>query len=798
MTFLKKLSWQKLLKPFHSEYSVLGLFFVALFSVRFAPFFFGSTFAIWDNFSLMIPGKMFSVFWLKQGILPMWNPLAFGGFSWIGDINQSLLYPGTLLFMVLNPATALNLSIILHMAVTSVGMVMVSKNLLRSKHISIHVLVALLWAVSQQFTGSLNNLSTLQSMTWTPWVVWAGMQVSGKKGLNLQNLGLFALIVWLQFAGGYPQHVLYSVLLAAAFSLMSWFEESKTFSVQNLWRWIAHWLVAGGVVVAVSAVLWMPFVESLLNSTRVVQSESQSTAGSLEFLELSKVVVPYIFDKPSQGMKWAVSWAKPPLLAFYFSWFGLVLLGARLVSQQKKTRDWWLLGLFVASLLLALGENLPGFSILQTIFPFLRVTRGPSIILMITTFVGAILIGRSAAELLRSQKNWLQKPWVVWAAMLIAVVSGFGLFMAHVWFTEIWSMVDSLLGGLLSASQFHTLERDYVIAKVLLENLVVCSASLGLSFYFWRQKKLWFVLAVIFLDLIYNTQGHLLFLPHDVYDTQNLVAAVSSSGHDRQGADFSMMLDPNARVLIRNYNAPYSDFGAYMDAVTLRSPFSDSYVDAHELQEFDHLKRMRDGLTPDWNQPAGVSSLTGYTTLLPQDVSQRWNTEGSSINRLEEIDVKNPLLSEWSVRYYLVDTWFPIYEGLPDYPVVAEDGYWKLYELPHQPRFRAENGEALEVRRYSETPNQISFEFNIDSTGRIVIADRFDSNWNATINGQAVEIENYHGMRSILVEEGRSFLRMKYFPVWFFIGLGVSAVSSFVMVFFTYKSTNLLISKQYS
>ena len=101
------------LKKFTNKAAVILLL---LLLVAYFPLFAGRTLFWGDNFSLMMPGKIFSAHWLRQGILPLWNPYYFSGLPWLADINESLLYPNTLLFALFNPSIALNLTILSHVA----------------------------------------------------------------------------------------------------------------------------------------------------------------------------------------------------------------------------------------------------------------------------------------------------------------------------------------------------------------------------------------------------------------------------------------------------------------------------------------------------------------------------------------------------------------------------------------------------------------------------------------------------------------------------------------------------------
>ena len=71
------------------------------------------------------------------------------------------------------------------------------------------MLAAVMWVFSTQVTGSLNNLSTIQSITWFPWVGYAGMMINKQKWAVLG----FSILVTVMFLGGYPQHVILAIVM---------------------------------------------------------------------------------------------------------------------------------------------------------------------------------------------------------------------------------------------------------------------------------------------------------------------------------------------------------------------------------------------------------------------------------------------------------------------------------------------------------------------------------------------------------------------------------------------------------
>lgn len=733
----------------------------------------------------------------------------------MADNNQSVFYFSTFLFVVFPPVVALNLNLIQHLFLTFWGMWFLARKLLRDWRAAL--LAAVLWAFSTQITGSINNFSTLQALSWLPWVVWGGLVlVESRIGQETREMRvknwlwrafLLAFLISLQFLAGYPQHMIFSVMAAVVASFVHSRREI------GWWPWLYRWSVAGLMSLILSAFAWLPFVEAFLNSTRMEQSADQAMVGSLHPAMLIKTIMPYFFDNPAGGIKWGPAWSGQPNVGIYVTWFGLLVLGwwfmagkathgglAKKISsfiKQKSWRDWLVVLVVVGTLLFSLGERLPFFGLIQGLIPLFRVGRYPSMVMIVTNLLLVLLVAKAWRDLIASHVVFELKKtcwWLVGGLLVVAV--SLWLIVAF-WFPQIWTGADSMLAGWLSHSSFHTLERDWLIGRMITDNLLIASAFFVVALWLWNRKHYLVLILILGWELVYSTQGLLFFGPNSLYKLPKFPEA------------FSQYINPQYRWLTRNSNRPYTDYGTHWESMVVRAPFSDSYVDKAELTSGAGLARLRDGLTPDWNmamkvggsggfgQMVGVPMVHGYTTLLPRDYAQIWSlaaqevgTEsnngspknsadqaGARINFIDQVELSNPLLAEWSVRYYLVDSWYEVREDLSGLKLLAEEGDWKLYELAGaKPRFRLVNGSNSSnvanaaddvnaandanaghdiwveptIFKLTETPNKIEIVFdNPGGYSQLVVADRYDKHWRAWVNGREVEIKNCGGMRCI-------------------------------------------------
>ena len=756
-------------KCFKKDRWQFWLFFLIFITIRFLPFLFGKTLVFGDNYSLMMPGKIFTAESLKQGVLPLWNPNIFSGMPWISDINQSVFYPSTLLFLIFSPAIALNLLLISHALIAYSGMYLLAKKWLKDHWLAI--LAGGLWMFSTKVTESYNNFSILQSLVWLPLLSYFGLSVVK----NVKARFWFGVVAALQFIGGYPQHVLYGIGLAVLLSAFQDLVDKK----ERFLEWIKAWSFTAIIVLLFSAVAWIPFLEMLLSSTRMEQTAQQALVGSLNPAMLIKFVLPYFFDNPATGMKWGPAWNGEVNVGIYVTWLGLVALKTvsfsavkNLFKRKKQTKvDREMLVFFTftfLSLVFSFGEYLPGFEFIQKIIPLFRIARYPSMVMIMTNVI-MILWAIRALQKWQISKQQYHRLLSLGVALFTIGISG--LLVWRYGFTSVWEIADRFVSHSLSSSPFHTLDRDKIILFEISRNILFNSVFFLASLHLFKLKKTRILAAVLVLEILVNTQGLFYFAPNKIYDT------------DTQNSQYlmdKMELENDYRILTRNSNTPYTDYGSYWEAMVVREPFSDSFVDDNELRDFEHVQNLRDGMTPNWNMVFGVPTVHGYTTLLPKDYADLWQTtENPRINFVDKIDPSNELLDQWSVKYYLVDTWFKVDEDLSSFKEIEAEGRWQILERENVlPRFRFEDdiNEGIEI--VEENPRRIDLRINNEDNSYLIVADRYDKNWRVFINNEEKEVENYNGMRRVVLEEGDQMVTFSYCPKMFMLGFVISSTAA--------------------
>jgi hypothetical protein len=228
-------------------------------------------------------------------------------------------------------------------------------------------------------------------------------------------------------------------------------------------------------------------------------------------------------------------------------------------------------------------------------------------------------------------------------------------------------------------------------------------------------------------------------------------------------------------------------------------------------------------------QAAGVRDVRGYDGIDPSRMVQlilaarNPKTHGPAYARTQTISPLMfsdsatgvprvpPILDMLSVRYI-------VFRGAPPtgvQPAYADEDYWVLSNERALPRAYVPRHtdvisddrlrlEALSSRSFNpletaylehavdlpsnidgsvefveDTPQRITLSATMQTSGLVILADRWDPGWKAYVNDIAVPIWRVnHALRGVRVESGASELRFVYEPASLYKGLTISAAGS--------------------
>ncbi|WP_161554841.1 YfhO family protein [Ereboglobus luteus] len=171
-----------------------------------------------DIYAYYLHSQTFASSELGQGNLPVWNPYTYGGHPFLADFQSAMLYPPSWILGMLNPVTAINWWVSIHVLLFGLlAYIWAAMRGMKPGAAFVAGAAAMLGGTFYMhvYAGHVSNLGT---MAWAPLVFigidgWlrskhAGWLVAGAAGVALQ---VYA---------GHPQYVYYTAIIAGLYSLV--------------------------------------------------------------------------------------------------------------------------------------------------------------------------------------------------------------------------------------------------------------------------------------------------------------------------------------------------------------------------------------------------------------------------------------------------------------------------------------------------------------------------------------------------------------------------------------------------
>lgn len=288
---------------------------------------------------------------LLSGRLALWNPYVLCGQPFIGNPQNSVLYPTTALLSAFSGAAFLGINAVVHVAVAWAGTYRYSRWLKTSR--SAAVLCASTFAGSAAFLGRLQFPTMVQAMAWMPWIVLLSSRL-GRTPDAVRFLSLAGVLA-LSIYSGHAQVTYLSLLVASAVVLAAPRAPRATVAatIAAIVRAYGWWLAAlvGGIVL--SAGYWLPVADVVRLSARPELPLLKADRFTVDWTHLAALVWPGFAGNARSGDYWASGNMWEPAVFVGFVPLALALAGAWTVRRSGAARLHT--GIAIASLWLAGG-----------------------------------------------------------------------------------------------------------------------------------------------------------------------------------------------------------------------------------------------------------------------------------------------------------------------------------------------------------------------------------------------------------------------------------------------------------
>lgn len=374
-----------------------------------------------DTAFVLLPFHHFATSYLKQGLLPLWNPHLFGGTPGLAEAQYQVFYPPNLLFFFTGVARGTGWMLPLHLAFMGAGTYLFARRSLLLCR-SAAMLVALAFAFCGCIQSRLAVSVFTEAAAWLPWMLLWYDRARLRGGVSLALPGV---ALAMQVLTGAPQYAFYSLVLLLAYHLFHPFAGSSEHR-QGAPRGGA-WLALGATLVfgvLLSAAQLIPQWE-------LARLSDRSTRATFEYatqFSLAPVhfVTTMLFPK-FYGLFTTASADNfyPGEETSYLGIVSLCLIGAAIMAaHSRRSVGFWVCALSV-SLSFAFGKYNPLYSVLYEWVPGFAMFRAPARWLLVTSFCGAVLAGFGLQALLSdaTRKVALRTALTVACLLFIAGVA---------------------------------------------------------------------------------------------------------------------------------------------------------------------------------------------------------------------------------------------------------------------------------------------------------------------------------------------------------------------------------------
>jgi hypothetical protein len=349
-----------------------------------------------------LPWRTYALSVLRQGQLPLWNPLLGMGAPLLANYQSAVLYPPHLLFLAIDPAWGSGLLVMLHLVWAGVGMVRLARRLGMDR--LGQCVAGLAFGLSGYLVARSGFFSINAAAAWLPWIILAAHRMSamlpqapGWRARIWSSIPL-AVALAFQWTAGHAQTAWYTLVLVGAWVIWRSLESGG-------WRSLvincAGLAAAGGLAFGLAAPQLLPTLEYLTQSYRA-QTLDPELALTYSFWpwRLLGLLAPSIFGSPVSGNYWGYAnfWED----AIYIGVLPLLLALVALVRAVRNRGSHSGLSRFLAaasllSIVLALGNHTPVFPWLFRTIPTFGLFQAPTRWMLLFGFSLALLAGAGAS-----------------------------------------------------------------------------------------------------------------------------------------------------------------------------------------------------------------------------------------------------------------------------------------------------------------------------------------------------------------------------------------------------------------
>ncbi len=339
--------------------------------------------------------------WRATGSLPLWNPMIMGGLPYIAPVTHGdVLYPTSLLRWKLSADKVTNIGFVIHYILAGLF------TFLFLRRLRVSWVGATTGGLAYQLTGLLISYARpghdgkLFVSAMLPLAFFA--LLVALRDRRIWGYPLLAVAVALCLLSPHVQTTYYLLVASGLFALYLTLGEQTTEPIGPRLGRLA--LTLGAIIVGFGVAMpqILPFLEYIPHSPRAVAYaatfESTATYG------IPWDHVPGFFIAGFTG-EVGTYWGSNPI-KLHSEYLGLpvIVLAILGLGDTRRRFVWWIGGMGVLFLLIAMGAATPFYHLWWTVMPYVKKTRAPGMVFFVVSFIAATFAGFGAARLDRGDR----------------------------------------------------------------------------------------------------------------------------------------------------------------------------------------------------------------------------------------------------------------------------------------------------------------------------------------------------------------------------------------------------------
>lgn len=715
----------------------------------------------------------------KSGILPLWNPYNFSGYSHIGNWASAVFYPLHISMFFLSKVWVLILLKISASVLAGLFTYLYLRTLKLSQMSSYFGAVAFAFSATIGIWNAEIWQST-HSFLWLPLALFSIEKLIREQ--KIQFSLLLGLSIAMSIMAGYIQPTIYLLVISSVYSLFRILIETRKF--ERAIKIISGFVLGFGI----SAVQLLPAVEAYLLSPRSQVSLHDLNISFL--LPLSHLVTFFIPD--FFGNIVTQNWLLNRPGQYYESmiYVGTVpLVFATLAFFFKKYLAYVAFFGISALISLSLTFDLPTSRLVYDLsIPFLS-SAIPIRVIFATSFSVAILSAIGFEWWLKEQDR---RKTIIGTLPLFFIFIGIGLFIYYSIsnnlriksFPENWYFISArnfvIPAGFAIASVFVLLIGQFFLRikkylGILLILILFSSSFLFVHKYISFSDKKFLYPTHPLIEFIKESQGFYRYWGYGSAALPNNFATVykiySPEGYDPVNNSFYNELLSSSRGA--KYEGAFSRSDALLYAVT-EFPFKDINDPRYRIMDILGVKYI--------GFEKGEISKIEQARLAPSRYQKIWEKDNFIIFENKKVFPRTFLVDRFILRTDKEESLREIYDKNIDLR--------KTVIVPENLSIK-ENKRAGSAEIISYSSNKITIETETNEPKILVLSDAFYPGWKAKINDVETKIVRVdHALRGVVIPSGKNRVEFYYFPPSFYTGILISVTSFIIAVILYFRRKN--------